>query len=191
MEMLGGRFRRVARHAGASAGVALCAALLGAADGTAAAEKSPAIAGLWATPGFGSIVELGPCAGAPATICGRIVWLWRPNDERGLPRVDRYNPDRAARTRTLVGSEIAFGLRETEPGVWSNGRIYNPDDGRTYTGAIRARGGVLELEGCALRVFCETQIWRRPADVVAAVQRLDRSARPGGSRAPRRCTCRS
>ncbi|HEU4429015.1 MAG TPA: DUF2147 domain-containing protein [Myxococcota bacterium] len=145
-----------------------------AASGAASAGEDAGIAGLWATPGFGSIVELAPCAEAPATVCGRIVWLWEPNDERGRPRVDRNNPDRAARTRALVGTQIASGLRETEPGVWSEGRIYNPDDGRTYTGAIRARGSVLELEGCALRVFCETQTWRRPADVVAAVQRLGR-----------------
>jgi len=152
---------------------ALCASLLLAAS-AATAEDGAGIAGLWATPGFGSIVELAPCAGAPATVCGRIVWLWEPNDERGRPRVDRNNPDRLMRTRPLVGTEIATGLRETAPGVWSEGRIYNPDDGRTYTGAIRARGVVLELEGCALRVFCETQTWRRPADVVAAVQSLAR-----------------
>jgi len=152
----------------------LCAALLLASGGAAAAEKETRIAGLWATSGFGSLVELRPCAGAPPTICGRIVWLWEPNDELGRPRVDRNNPDRAARLRPLVGREIAWGLRETGPGVWSEGRIYNPDDGRTYTGAIRLRSGVLELEGCALRVFCETQTWRRPAEVVAAVQRLER-----------------
>ena len=62
------------------------------------------------------------------------------------------------------------GLRETAPGVWGEGALYNPDDGRTYDGEIRLKGGTLELQGCALLVFCQTQTWRRPEDVVEAVK---------------------
>jgi uncharacterized protein (DUF2147 family) len=147
---------------------------LAAADSRAAAAEGAVIAGSWATPGFGSIVELRPCASEPTTLCGRIVWLWQPNDEQGRPRLDRNNPERTARARPLLGLEIVRGLRAAAPGVWDDGAIYNPDDGRTYTGDVRARGGVLELRGCALRVFCETQTWRRPGDVIAAVAELGR-----------------
>jgi len=126
------------------------------------------ITGRWATQGFGSVVEFRPCAGAPATLCGRILWLWEPNDGSGRPRTDRHNPDRALRSRSLIGVEIVRGLRETAPGVWSDGAVYNPDDGRTYTGVVRLRSGALELRGCALNVFCQTQTWRRPRDVIAA-----------------------
>jgi uncharacterized protein (DUF2147 family) len=34
------------------------------------------------------------------------------------------------------------------------------------------RGDQLELRGCALRIFCQTQTWRRPEAVIAAVQGL-------------------
>lgn len=156
------------------AGVAaLTVAFGGALLGEAHAQAGGAIAGNWATPGFGSIVQLRPCASAPETMCGRIVWLWEPNDAQGRTRVDNHNPDRNLRARSLVGVEIVRALRETSPGVWSEGSIYNPDDGRTYTGAIQIRNGALVLRGCALGVFCQTQIWRRPNDVLQAVRSLE------------------
>jgi len=112
-------------------------------------------------------VEFRPCAADPQAQCGRIVWLWSPN-ERGRPRTDAHNPDPALRSRPLLGIELVQGLRQTAPGVWTQGRLYNPDDGRTYGGTVRLKGGVLELEGCALKVVCRSQTWRRPQDVVAA-----------------------
>jgi len=143
---------------------ALAAAL--AAGPAGAAERG--IAGRWATEGFGSIVEFRPCVATPAELCGRIVWLWAPAPD-GRPRLDRNNPDAALRTRSLVGIEIVSGLRETSPGVWSGGRLYNPDDGRTYAGSARLSGGLIELKGCAF-VVCRSQTWRRPQDVLAAAQ---------------------
>jgi uncharacterized protein (DUF2147 family) len=134
--------------------------------------QAAGVDGNWATRGFGSIVQFQPCVRVPDTMCGRIIWLWEPNDEHGRPRADGRNPDRALRTRSLIGVEIARGLRQIGPGIWGDGALYNPDDGRTYTGAIRLRDGALELRGCALGVLCQTQIWRRPEDVLAAVRRL-------------------
>lgn len=133
------------------------------------AEPRPDLIGRWATEGFGSIVEFKPCASAPAELCGRIVWLWAPAAGGRAP-VDRYNPEPALRSRPIIGSEIVSGLREVSPGVWTGGRLYNPDDGRTYAGTIRVKGGLLELKGCALSVVCRNQTWRRPQDVLAAAQ---------------------
>lgn len=169
------RARRASKPAAASAkvaGVLLSVLLVGGAavSGEARAQSNTGIAGRWATQGFGSIVEFGPCASAGTTMCGRILWLWEPKDTHGRPRVDAHNPDRGLRNRPLVGIEIVRGARETAPGVWTDGALYNPDDGRTYTGTIRIRNGALELRGCALNVFCQTQTWRRPEDVLAAAR---------------------
>ena len=105
-------------------------------------------------------------------MCGRILWLWDTNDAAGKRRMDAHNPDRALRSRPLIGVEIVRGLRETSPGVWTDGSVYNPDDGRTYIGAVKVRNGRLELRGCALNVICQTQVWRRPDEVIAAVRGL-------------------
>src|SRR5262249_32843597 len=124
------------------------------------AQTRSVITGNWATRGIGSIVRFAPCAGTAETMCGTIVWLWEPNDASGHPRRDTHNPQQSLRTRSLIGVEIVRGLRETETGVWTDGQLYNPDDGRTYTGGIRLQRGMLELRGCALNVFCDTQTWR-------------------------------
>jgi uncharacterized protein (DUF2147 family) len=162
------------KSARAGATVAAIAVLLAGVSlpSDAQAQTRPGIAGNWATQGFGSVVRFQPCEGAPQTMCGRIVWLWQVNDDEGRPRTDRHNPNRSLRTRYLIGVEIMRGLRETAPNVWSDGALYNPDDGRTYTGQITLRGGALELRGCALNVFCQTQTWRRPEVVLEAIRSL-------------------
>lgn len=169
------RRKKPARTAGTMVGlIALTLASTSVMHGDARAQTGADISGNWATRGFGSIVQLRPCAGAAQTMCGRILWLWEPNDAQERSRVDTHNPDRGLRTRSLIGVEIVQNLRETSPGVWSGGSLYNPDDGRTYTGEITLRNGVLELRGCALSVFCQTQIWRRPDEVLQAVRSLPR-----------------
>lgn len=148
----------------------LAVAFAGAAPNAAHAQPRPEIAGRWATQGFGSIVEFRPCTEAPQSMCGRILWLWEAKDSQGRARTDLQNPDHALKTRSLIGIELVRGLRETAPGVWGGGALYNPDDGRTYDGEIRLRNGTLELRGCALLVFCQTQTWRRPEEVIEAIK---------------------
>jgi len=130
----------------------------------------PPVFGDWATQGYGSLVGLAPCARNRATICGEIRWLWRASDTTGQPRRDNRNPDPTHRARPLVGVEILQGFRETAPNVFTGGTIYNPDDGRTYTGTIRLRQDALYLQGCALGVFCQTQVWRRPDSLPAGAK---------------------
>lgn len=161
---------RVSAHGYAGAVAATIAALVLLAAPAPAAAQGASLTGRWASQGFGSIVDFQPCQTDAATMCGRIRWLWEANDANGRPRVDGRNPDRSLRTRSLVGIEIIRGFRETAPGVWTGGSLYNPDDGRTYTGTIRLRQGALHLQGCALNLFCQTQVWRRPEDLIEAAQ---------------------
>ncbi len=153
----------------AIAASALAAFVLVAAPRPALAQ-SQSLTGRWASQGFGSIVDFQPCQVDATTICGRIRWLWATDTPDGRPRVDGRNPDRSLRARPLVGIEIIRGFRESAAGVWTGGSLYNPDDGRTYSGTIRLREGALYLQGCALGLFCQTQVWRRPEDLLAAAQ---------------------
>jgi uncharacterized protein (DUF2147 family) len=136
-------------------GLALALAVVGTAQ---ASTRAPDLLGRWTTPG-GDTVEFGSCAEqvADTSICGRIMAL-----TTGAQRRDIRNPASALRNRPMLGLEIVRGLRESAPGVWTGADLYNPDDGRTYRGAIRLHGrDSLELKGCALVVICQVQTWRR------------------------------
>lgn len=105
------------------------------------------VAGDWATPGLGAIVRLAPCPDDTQHLCGRLIWAWDP------ARVQRGS----------MGTQM---LRDFiwRDGVWTDGEVFNPEDGRTYSGSIRLDGEVLRLRGCA-GPFCQTQTWRRLSSI--------------------------
>jgi len=114
--------------------------------------------GVWATPNDQAHVRIQPCADR---LCGEIVWLKEPLDEQGRPKRDRNNEDEAQRDRPILGLPMLGGFRAAEAGRWEDGRIYNPEDGRTYRAKLHlAEPGRLSVSGCVL-IFCKAQEWRR------------------------------
>ena len=108
--------------------------------------KAASVLGDWWTPGFGARVHIEACGDA---LCGRIVWAW---DETPKDIVDK-NP--------LVGRKVVEGMRAEGVGRWTGGRLYNPEDGRDYTGLLHLQSPTrLSVEGCFLFI-CKQQIWRR------------------------------
>lgn len=105
------------------------------------------IAGDWATPGLGAVVRLTPCANDRERLCGRLIWAWDPS------RVQRG----------AIGTEMLRNFIWRSD-AWSGGEVFNPEDGRTYSGSIRPDGDVLRLRGCA-GPFCQTQVWRRLSSI--------------------------
>ena len=83
--------------------------------------------------------------------------------QAGLPLVDLKNKDPALRGRPLLGLTVLEGLRRTGENAWTDGRIYNPDDGENYLarmsiqddGSLRIRAYIL------LPLFGHTLIWTR------------------------------
>lgn len=45
---------------------------------------------------------------------------------------DVYNPDPSKRNRAVIGMEFMFNFEWDGKGTYQNGRLYNPEDGRTY-----------------------------------------------------------
>lgn len=62
--------------------------------------------------------------------CGRIVWLKEPLKNNQTIR-DKNNPDEKLRDRTILGLQILSGFEFTSD-EWENGRIYDPESGKTY-----------------------------------------------------------
>ena len=130
-----------------------------------ASEPSQAILGDWFTEGARAIVRIAPCADR---LCGTIVWLWQARDEAGRAATDRENADADRRGRPLLGIELLSGFRMATPGRWSDGTIYNPEDGRTYKASLRIDSAdEMTVEGCVLFI-CRKQLWRRTDAVCAA-----------------------
>jgi uncharacterized protein (DUF2147 family) len=55
-----------------------------------------------------------------------------------------------------------LGARPDGPNKWS-GQVYNPEDGKTYTGNIAmASPDTIKVQGCIMGgVICKTNTWTR------------------------------
>jgi uncharacterized protein (DUF2147 family) len=123
-----------------------------------ASLASAAPFGLWLLPKGKGQVRVAECGGE---LCATIVSLKKPNDKQGRPKVDRKNPDPAKRSRPVVGLSLLTGMKP-EGEAWK-GRVYNPDDGRTYYGSVTQDGEAkLRLQGCIVSgLLCKTQVLTR------------------------------
>ena len=77
---------------------------------------------------------------------GKIVWLQNPTEDDGTPAVDNNNPDKALRSRKLIGLNMLSGLKKTG-NEYSGGSIYDPGNGKTYNCSMKVEGNVLKVRG--------------------------------------------
>ena len=77
---------------------------------------------------------------------GKIVWLQNPTEADGTPAVDSNNPDKALRSRKLIGLNMLSGLKKNG-GEYSGGKIYDPGNGKTYNCSMKVDGDVLKVRG--------------------------------------------
>jgi uncharacterized protein (DUF2147 family) len=162
----------------------LAALALGmAALGPTAAAADERIVGEWITQRQSARIAIAACAGNPSMLCGRIAWLAQPLSADGAPASDGRNPDASLQGRAMMGLQIMQGFRAAGADRWNGGTIYDPESGRTYSAHMRLSApGMLEVKGCVL-VFCETQIWRRPAARHATLERSVRLFTAAGASA--------
>jgi uncharacterized protein (DUF2147 family) len=126
--------------------------------------RPTALLGEWWTPGFNARVRIERCGDA---VCGDIVWAW---DE---------TPKDIADKSPLVGRKVIAGMRAQGADRWSGGRLYNPEDGRDYKGALHLQSPTrLVVDGCVLAI-CKQEVWRR-VDVGRCPPVEPGAARSGG-----------
>jgi uncharacterized protein (DUF2147 family) len=104
-------------------------------------------------------------------LSGRILWLKEPNytgddaaGRDGKPRLDEHNPDTAKRERKLLGLTIVWGFGPPDDkGVYDGGQVYDPRNGKTYSGTIAMAGADrLDLRGYVLvSLIGRTSTWTR------------------------------
>ncbi|HEX7790385.1 MAG TPA: DUF2147 domain-containing protein [Afipia sp.] len=133
-------------------GISLLALAALAGDGPTA----EAAIGRWRTETKNGIVEIQHCG---QSICGRLVSSDKLRTDPALKDVN--NSDAKLRDRPLKGLLILNGFNQSG-GAWSGGKIYNADDGRTYSAKITPLGtDRLSVRGCVFVPLCKTQTWTR------------------------------
>jgi uncharacterized protein (DUF2147 family) len=113
-------------------------------------------AGLWATPTNGGQVEISHCGNS---LCGKLVTSKHIAADPAVK--DAKNRDVGLRDRPLKGLQMLYDFTGG-PTKWAGGKVYNPDDGGTYSGTIEmTTADSLKLKGCIVAPFCKTQVWNR------------------------------
>ena len=99
---------------------------------------------------------------------GKISWLEVPeypaDDEMaGKPKIDRNNPDPKLRTRPILGLEMLTGFEYAGKNKWKNGRIYDPENGKTYKCKMKLKdNGELKIRGyIGFSMLGRTTTWTR------------------------------
>lgn len=93
---------------------------------------------------------------------GKIVWLKSPKDEKGANKTDFKNPDPDLKSKPIMGLEL---LRDFvyEDGKWTDGKIYDPKSGKTYSCNITEKSnGQLNIRGyIGISLIGRTEVWKR------------------------------
>ena len=125
---------------------------------TARADSAPEklILGTWLTQDKEGLVQI--YRAASGNYEGRIVFGSGEPDE-----LDSKNPDPALRTRSLNGAVILQGFHYAGDGKWTDGTIYDPDNGKTYKCTIELKGAdTLSVRGyIGVPLLGRSVLWTR------------------------------
>lgn len=114
--------------------------------------------GTWAMKNGKVTVRVSDCGSG---LCGRIVALKEPISKiDGKPKIDRENPNPSLRKRPVIGLSVLVSMKAAGQNTWK-GAIYNPDDGKTYTGTVKLQGNTMKVQGCVMQVLCKTNTFVR------------------------------
>ncbi|HXG79941.1 MAG TPA: DUF2147 domain-containing protein, partial [Methyloceanibacter sp.] len=150
------------RHRAFAAAMGLAtAALFAPGSQSQAASADPT--GYWMKPDAEreSKIQVFKCGKDNKQLCAKLAWLKNPLDSKGKPLTDVRNENPSLRGRKIVGLSIFSGLTPTAPATWT-GKIYNPEDGQTYTATLTvlSRTKIL-LKGCKAWLLCGERQWYR------------------------------
>lgn len=99
--------------------------------------------------------------GADGKFNGRIIWLKEPL-KNGRPKTDDENKDIKLRNRPIIGLHILEGFVPDGENKYTDGKIYDPKNGKTYSCNITYKGKTLAIRGyIGVSLFGRTTTWER------------------------------
>lgn len=122
-------------------------------------QQADAILGTWLTEKKDAHVQIFKTGNR---YFGKLVWIKDPFQADGkTPKVDKENPDPALRKRTLLNLVFLHGF-VFDDGIWKDGKIYDPESGKTYSAKMKLNGNVLDLRGyIGFSALGRTSSWTR------------------------------
>jgi uncharacterized protein (DUF2147 family) len=138
----------------------VCSALGGLLNAPARGEEPDAVLGTWLTENKTAHVKVHKKS---SEYFGKIVWLRNPNNDDGTPKRDTKNPDPELRSRTVRGLTILRGLEYDGNHQWTGGKIYDPNNGKTYSCKMTlASPDTLNIRGfVGISLLGRTSHWTR------------------------------
>ena len=93
---------------------------------------------------------------------GKLDWIKHPNDEQGKPKTDKNNPDPALRSQPDLGLELLKDFVYDGDNVYTDGTVYDPKNGKTYSCKMTLDGNNLKIRGyIGISLFGRSEIWTR------------------------------
>lgn len=90
----------------------------------------------------------------------QIIWLAEPNNPDGTPKCDVKNPDKAKQKvhsdRIVLIDKVVY-----KDGEWTDGKIYDPTKGKTFTVNIKFKDAKTLAVTGSLLMFKKTVLWKK------------------------------
>ena len=120
------------------------------------AHAASPVEGYWRTAEGDGLVQIRPCG---AQICGYLV----DHDKLRVDPAakDMMNTDMTQRGRPMMDMLLLASF-SGGPSKFEGGKIYNPENGKTYVGILELLDTArLKVTGCLVRPLCGSQVWKR------------------------------
>jgi uncharacterized protein (DUF2147 family) len=125
----------------------------------ALAQEGDAIIGEWYTGEGKALVKIYKC---DDLYCGKIIWLKEPKYDDGTDKIDKNNSDESKRSRKIIGLDIVWGFKYKGKNKWVKGKIYDPDNGKTYSCKMKLVDNELKMRGyIGISLFGRTTVWTK------------------------------
>ncbi len=92
---------------------------------------------------------------------GKLVWGKDTHHADGSPKLDTKNDNPAMRKQPILGMVLLKNFEFEDP-QWVNGRVYDPNNGKTYKCKMSFEGEKLQIRGyIGISMFGRTEVWER------------------------------
>jgi len=125
-----------------------------------AQNKADGISGTWLTTGENAAKIYIYNSGG--RFYGKIIWLKNPMIN-GKQILDGNNPDKKKRSNPVIGLVILTGFKFDGDDEWTDGDIYDPVSGKTYSAYMYLKDKhTLKIRGyIGISLFGRTETWTR------------------------------